>query len=108
MNNWTFISNLLTQMTQMTNNAGNGLLTGALGYALPIVIAGAIAWIAAQAVAVSHGAAQPNTLLHGIFRIAVVVAVLQSVATYNQWVGEVAQALPNDVVNAISGAQGGI
>jgi type IV secretion system protein VirB6 len=107
-NNWTFISNLLTQMTQMTNNAGNGLLTGSLGYVLPIVTAGAIAWIAAQATAVSHGAAQPATLLHGIFRIAVVVAVLQSVATYNQWVGDVAQTLPNDVTNAISGAQGGI
>lgn len=108
LNNWTFISNLLTQLTTLTNNAGNGLLTGTLGYALQVVTAGAVAWIAAQTLAVSHNAAQPATLLHGIFRIAVVVAVLQSVATYNRWIGDVAQTLPNEVTNAITIGQGGI
>jgi type IV secretion system protein VirB6 len=108
MNNWTFISDLLNHLVQLVQNGGNPLLNAAVGYVRPLVIACAVAWIATQALAVSYANASSATLLTGIFRIAVVVAVLQTAGTYNQWVGDVAQTLPNEIANTISGAQNNI
>lgn len=108
MNNWTFISDLLGQITQLVANGGTPLLAATVAYVHPIVIAGAVAWIAAQAVAVAYANTPMRTLYNGIFRIAVVIAVLQSVGTYNQWVGDVAQALPNEIANMLSGAHNNI
>jgi type IV secretory pathway VirB6-like protein len=100
-NNWTFISDLLGQLVQLVQNGGAPLLNATVAYVRPIVIAGAVAWIAAQNAPI-------RTLYNGIFRIAVVVAVLQTVATYNAWVGDVAQTFPNEIANMLSGTQNNI
>jgi type IV secretory pathway VirB6-like protein len=58
---------------------------------------------------VANGVASIRALYHGVLRAAVVVFLLQSAATYNQYVGTVAQVIPTEVSNAITpgGAAGG-
>jgi type IV secretory pathway VirB6-like protein len=102
-NNWHFFSVVLTGLINMVQGGSDTLINGSIGYVRPIVMAGVVAWIAAQSVAVAYANASIRTLYTGLFRAAVIVAALQSVGIYNQWIGDVAAALPNEIGNAIGG-----
>lgn len=104
MTNWQFFQTLTTQLMALIHAATNGMLNGSLGYARPAVLIGITAWIASQAIAVAYARAPMSSLWHGLIRAAVVVFLLQGAATYNQYIGTVAQAIPNEVGNALAAA----
>ena len=109
MQNWQFFAGLYRDITGLATAGTNGILNGALGYVRPVLLVAITAWIAAQAITVSLGQASMRSLYGGIIRGAVVVFLLQGAATYNQYVGTVAQAIPQEVSNAITpGAVGNI
>lgn len=106
MNNWTFFQTLLGQLTGILQTGGDLILNGSLGYARPLVLVCIIAWIAFKAIMVANSFETWNSIYRDLTRAAVVVFLLQSVTTYNQYVGTIAAAIPTEVGNAISGGAG--
>ena len=76
------------------------MLNGALGYARPTVLAAIVAWISFKAIMVANGFALLNEIYRDLVRAAVVVFLLQSAATYNQYVGNLAVVIPTEVGNS--------
>lgn len=106
MNDWHFFANLFTQISGLVQAGGDTILNGAMGYARPALLAAITCWIAFQAVVVANGMAPMNSLYRGVIRAAVVVMVLQSTATYNQYIGTIALAIPTEIGNALGSAVG--
>ena len=77
------------------------MINGALGYARPAVLAGAVAWLAYQAICVANGVAPLRSFYHGLIRMAVVVFLLQA-ANYNQYIDQLALAIPTQASNALA------
>lgn len=101
MNNWTFFASLTTQLMGIIQAATAGILNGALGWVRPIVALAAVGWIAFRAITVANGTGTLRVMWHDIIRIAVIMFLLQ-VANYNQYISAVAQAIPNEVGNALA------
>lgn len=102
MTNWTFFSTLTAQLIGVIQAGGDALLNGALTYAHNAVLAASVAWIAFRAIMVATGKGTVGSLYRDLIRIAVVVFLLQSVATYNQYVGDLAFAIPTEVGKALA------
>lgn len=103
MTNWAFFAGLMTQLLGLVQNASNGMIAGALGYARPALLVGVTAWLAFQAVCVANGVAPLRSLYHGLIRAAIVVFLMQA-ANYNQYITTLATAIPNEVGNALAAA----
>src|ERR1700722_5100192 len=103
MTNWAFFAALMTQLLGLVQAASNGMLNGAIGYARPALLLGVTAWVALQAISVANGMASMRSLYHGLIRAAIVVFLMQA-ANYNQYISTLAQAIPNEVGNALAAA----
>lgn len=101
MTSWTFFATLMGQLTAAVTVGSDAMLNGALTYARPVVLAGAVFWIAFRAVMVANGTGSLRDLYHDMVRIAVVVFLLQ-VANYNNSIGGLALAIPTEAGNALT------
>ncbi len=102
MTNWHFFQALMGQLTALVQGAGDSMLNGALSYARATVLAAIVAWIAFKAIMVANGFAPLNEIYRDLVRAAVVVFLLQSAATYNQYVGNLAVVIPTEVSTALA------
>jgi type IV secretion system protein VirB6 len=103
--NWHFFATIYTALTTVIHGSVNGIINGGLAYVRPVLLLAITAWISFQAIVVAKHLAPFSSLWRGVIRCAVVVMILQSAATYNQWVVSLAQAIPTEVGAAIT--QGG-
>jgi hypothetical protein len=108
--NWHFFQALMAQLTTLIQGGGDAILNGTLGYVRPALLIGITAWLAFKAIMVANGFAPLNEIYRDLIRSAVVVFLLQSAATYNQYVGNLAVAIPAEVGAALAaiGANGNV
>jgi type IV secretion system protein VirB6 len=102
--NWNFFASLMTALLAAIQGGTGGMINGALGYVRPILLAAITVWIAFQAIAVANNVAPLRSLWHGVIRAAVVVFLLQGAANYNQYVSNLATAIPTQVGAALATA----
>jgi type IV secretion system protein VirB6 len=103
MANWHLFTATYALVTTSLQDAVNNNIARAVAYVRPVLLAGVTLWIAFQSVAVANGSATVNSLYRGIFRAAIVVAILQTAGTFDQYVSGLAQLLPTEITAAISG-----
>ena len=104
MTNWNFFQSLTTALLAAIQVGTNGMINGALVYVRPVLLIAMTAWIAYQAIKVANGLAPMSSLQRGVIRAAVVVFVLQGAGNYNQYVANVATAIPTEVGVALAAA----
>lgn len=102
-NNWTFFQDLTTQLLALVQAAGTAIENSTDGYVNTLIMISLTAWIAFRGVCAAYGKITLGTLMHDIVRGAVIVFLLQ-IANYDQYVGNVATAIPLEVGNALSAA----
>ncbi len=107
MNNWTFFAATYSTIAAPLQVAINGLLANTIGWVRAPLFATITLWVGLQAIAVANGGTTLSSLYRGLLRAAVVVAILQSVATYDQYVVNLAQTIPNEVGVALAGGGAG-
>ena len=107
MNNWNFFQSLFSQLNGIIQSNAVVALNGALDYARPAVQIGVVAWIAARAIAVANGFHIGNEIWKDMLRAVVVLFLISGAGTYNQYIGNLATAIPNEVGTAIAGGPGG-
>jgi type IV secretion system protein VirB6 len=103
MANWHLFTLAYALVTNTLQGAVNTMISNGITYVRPALLAGITVWVAIQSISVAYGFVAVNSLYRGLFRAAVVVAILQTAASYNQYVSGLAQLLPTEITAALSG-----
>lgn len=104
--NTAFFVDLFASLYTILQPTINQIVGNLLAYVRPALFAGLIAWVAFQSLAVVWDAASPKSLMIGLLRAAVIVTMLQSAATFDQYVVQLANAIPTELSNAAGGGGG--
>lgn len=100
---WHFYATIYNTIAVPLQTAVNTLLGGVIGYVRAPLLVGITLWIGMNAGIVANGGGTVSSLYRSILQAGIIVVILQSTMTYNQYVGDVAQAIPREVGQALSG-----
>jgi type IV secretion system protein VirB6 len=110
MNAWTLFASLDQNFDVQFLGAVQALLSALIAYVRQPLLAGAVVWIAGTAMVemYSPGSEPMTGLVRKLLRAAIVVFLVSSAPTFNQYIGNLLlNTLPTDISNAVSGVAGG-
>jgi len=106
LDNWHIFEYIFGTVTGLINGATGPMLDSALAWIRRPMYLAVVLWIGITGIMISQGMATLGDLWKGLFRAAIVIAILENATQYHQWLMDVALALPTEIGNAISNGGG--